>query len=100
MQRLGTESYAELARALRLSSFAAPKNIRRWLDGETKPGYESTLKLLELVGALNLEALERDLRGSGEAGDELQAEVERAGRARRLEEEGRGRAARSRRGAG
>ncbi len=81
MRRLGTESYADLARALGLSSYAAPKNIRRWLDGETKPGYESTLKLLDLVGALNEGALERslrDLRGSHATEAALRAEAERA----------------------
>jgi len=60
MRRIGSPKIKDLARALELDPYVAPANtIGRWLRGETRPGYEPTLKLLELVGALNTDALQK-----------------------------------------
>ena len=46
----------DLARNLKMSSYSAPRNVKRWLDGETQPDYESTLLLIGAAGLLHPES--------------------------------------------
>jgi hypothetical protein len=52
MEALDCDGPTELARALGLTSYAAPKRITRWLAGETTPDYASTMLMFEKVGWL------------------------------------------------
>jgi transcriptional regulator with XRE-family HTH domain len=52
MEATGSRTLSDLARALGLTSYAAPRNIRRWIEGETNPDYDATLRLLEAAGLL------------------------------------------------
>lgn len=57
MKGVGVESPTDLARAIGLTDYSAPRNITRWLDGENAPGYEATILLLRAAGYLRDEAL-------------------------------------------
>jgi transcriptional regulator with XRE-family HTH domain len=46
----GSKTAADLARALGLESYESPRRVARWLRGANEPDFESTLKLLELIG--------------------------------------------------
>lgn len=52
MKAVGASKPADLARALGLDSYGSPRRVKRWLDGETEPDYEATLRLLDAVGLL------------------------------------------------
>ena len=56
MERLDTESYTEFARKINLTSYEAPKRVRRWADGENDPDFEGTMLILEAVGWLSMDA--------------------------------------------
>jgi transcriptional regulator with XRE-family HTH domain len=56
MERTGKATPTELARALRMTGYTAPRNITRWLNGDSSPDYDSTLALLAAAGMLNLDA--------------------------------------------
>ena len=52
MDATGSSTPTELARALKMTAYSAPRNIQRWLDGVSSPEYESTLQPLEAAGLL------------------------------------------------
>lgn len=52
MTATGSTTPTELARALRMSNYTAPRNIKRWLDGESQPEFDATLVLLGAAGLL------------------------------------------------
>jgi len=52
MAATGTETATDLARTLRMTSYSAPRNIKRWLDGVAQPDFEATLLLLDAAGLL------------------------------------------------
>jgi hypothetical protein len=52
VKRLRTDSPAEIATALGLDPYRAGKTVGRWLSGESKPEYDSTILLLRTVGLL------------------------------------------------
>lgn len=56
MERTGTDSPTELARALRMTGYTAPRNITRWLNADSAPDFDSTLTLLAAAGMLNLDS--------------------------------------------
>jgi hypothetical protein len=39
-----------------MTGYTAPRNITRWLNGDSSPDYESTMSLLAAAGMLDLEA--------------------------------------------
>jgi hypothetical protein len=49
----------ELARALNLGPNGRDR-VKQWREGRSDPNYEATLALLELVGALNVDALRKE----------------------------------------
>lgn len=49
------DSPTALARALRMTSYSAPRNIKRWLNGIAQPDYEATLLLVRAAGLLSTE---------------------------------------------
>lgn len=52
VKKLGTDSPAELAKALGLDPYRDGKTIDRWLKGQAKPKYDNTILLLRAVGML------------------------------------------------
>lgn len=57
MKRCGYSTPSELAKRLDLGPYSSPRRVSRWLDGQTRPNYETTIALLDLVGAINWDAL-------------------------------------------
>ena len=75
----------DLARQLGLTMTTATTQFGRWRRGETKPGYDTTMRLLELAGLLRRP---EDLKKNREVLDEvkeLRAELERVARRRRVQ---------------
>lgn len=75
MKRGGCNTPADLAKALGLKAYSSPRRVARWLEGTASPDYELTIALLDLVGAINWDALAEP--GSPSA---MQAELERVKR--------------------
>jgi len=65
---LGEKDAAKLATRLGFTAYSSPQRVRRWLSGENEPDYEATLQLLDIVGAINWEALEDRPPSLDEAG--------------------------------
>lgn len=63
MKRSGAKGNTDLARMLDLG-IHGDQRVRRWRDGENEPDYEATMRLLELVGALRMESLDRGSRAA------------------------------------
>ena len=57
MNRCGFKKPGELAKRLGLGAYSSPRRISRWLDGETRPNYEATMAMLDLLGAINWDVL-------------------------------------------
>jgi hypothetical protein len=77
MKATGATTPTELARTLEMTSYSAPRNVQRWLDGVSAPEYESTLQLLAAAGLLTAEG-QKALQGNDPA-----ESVKRAGDAAR-----------------
>ena len=85
MNRRGLEKPSDLARALGLSAYASPRRVVRWIEGENEPDYKATMALLELVGALNEEALKPTAEDVARRAGELRERTRRARGDRRRE---------------
>jgi hypothetical protein len=84
MTATGTATPTQLARALRMPSYSAPRNISRWLESVSKPDYDSTLLLLQAAGYLTIPAARpAAAEAAGEARAEAAAAERRAARAAR-----------------
>jgi hypothetical protein len=57
MYRLDAKGNSDLARMLGLGVHG-DQRVRRWLDGENEPEYKATMKLLELLDAVDPKKLE------------------------------------------
>lgn len=54
MKATGASTSTQLAKALDLRGYSAPRNVKRWLEGVNDPDFESTLQLLDAAGWLTI----------------------------------------------
>lgn len=77
LRRLANGRPSELARVLKLREISdaadVSKQVARWRDGDSKPRYEATVRLLDALGAISWDAL-RD-PAEPDAGRAVQAEI-------------------------
>ncbi len=61
MKRLDAKGNTDLARRLELG-IHGDQRVRRWREGKNEPDYMATLKILELLDAVNLPVADEEVR--------------------------------------